>query len=109
MRTRIVGVFLIGLALIAGACGPASPKTALVKILSHEGNDFWRPNTVQVSVGGTVIWQNNGGVDRSIISDQGLFDQTLSPGEDFQYTFKQAGTFTYHDNPNTETDTVIVK
>ena len=109
MRSKIIAVILVGLILTSGACGARVPKTALVKVESHEGNELWRPNIAEVSVGGTVTWENTGEVIRSIISDQSLFNQKLSPGQIFRYTFTLAGNFTYHDDPNTDTYTVIVK
>lgn len=112
MRTKIAGVILIGLLLVTGACAPSNknPQTALIKIqiVGTELIQYWRPSTVAVAVGGTVTWQNTGPDQRNVISDEGLFNKTLPPGQSFIYTFKQAGTFTFHDDPNIETDTIIV-
>lgn len=114
MRTiKITGIILIGLLLITGACSSTSkaPKTAVIKIqiVGTDLVEYWRPSTVTVSVGGVITWLNTGPSQRNVISDQGLFNQSLIPGQSFSYTFKHAGTFTFHDDPNIETNTIIVQ
>ena len=109
MHFKIIGAVLVGIVVLTASCGPKIPETATVKIESHEGNDNWRPNIVEVAAGGKVIWQNTGPDPRSVMSDQGLFNEAISPGQTFSFTFKNSGTYTYHDNPDTETNTVIVK
>ena len=114
MRTiKIIGVILIGLLLITGACSPASkaPTTALIKIeiIGTDLVEYWRPSTVAVSICGVVTWLNTGPNQRTVISGEGLFNQILSPGQSFNYTFSHGGTFTFHDDPNIEVDTIIVK
>ncbi|MDO8716169.1 MAG: hypothetical protein Q7J73_05115 [Dehalococcoidales bacterium] len=111
--TRIIGIILIGILLVLGACSPASkaPTTALIKIqiIGTDAVEYWKPNTVLVSVGGVVTWLNTGVNQRNVISGEGLFNKSLSPGQSFDYTFSHAGTFTFHDDPNIEVDTIIVK
>ena len=111
MQTKIISFILLGLLLVSGGCGPKAPTTALIKIqlVGTEQTPYWQPNTALVAVGGTITWSNTGVDSRSVISDQGLFDEVLSPGQTFKYTFKKAGTYTFHDDPNIETNTIIVK
>lgn len=114
MRTiKFIGIILIGLLLITGACSPANkaPTAALIKIqiIGTEAIEYWRPSTVAVSVGGVVTWLNTGPNQRNVISGEGLFNKSLSPGQSFNYTFSHAGTFTFHDDPSIEVDTIIVK
>ncbi len=111
MLTKILGVILVGLMLIAGACSASAPKTAQIKVqlVGTDQTPYWQPNSVSVSVGGTVVWMNTSNDQRSVISDQGLFNQTVAPGGSFQYVFKTAGTFTFHDDPNIDTNTIVVK
>ena len=112
--TRIIGILLIGILLILGACAPtqqtptqpAPAMTALVKIISDPqqaqalgtlyGGEF-SPVNIAVSVGGTVTWNNTDNNAHSLSSDDGLFNQLLLPGESFSYTFTQNGSFNYHD------------
>ena len=113
MRTKILGIVLNEVLLFTGACAPSSnnPKTATIniQIVGTELIQYWRPSTVAIAVGGTVIWQNTGPDVRNIISDQGLFNQSLTPGKSYKFVFTHAGTFTFHDDPNIETNTIIVK
>ncbi len=111
MRTKIIGLILVGLLLVSGACGSKAPKTALitVQLIGTEQVPYWRPSTATVAVGGSVTFKNTGIDTRSVISDQGLFNKSLSPGESFKYTFTKAGTFTFHDDPNIDTNTIIVQ
>jgi hypothetical protein len=52
------------------------------------------PTSVTIAVGDTVTWTNNDTVNRSVVSDAGLFSSgILAPGESFSHTFTQRGTF----------------
>ena len=110
--TRIIGIILTGILLILGACSSTSkaPSTAQIKIQPlGAGTEGWRPNTVVVSTGGVVTWLSSGLFQHSVISGEGLFNQILASGQSFNYTFDKPGTYTYHDDPNNELDTVVVK
>ena len=58
----------------------------------------YQPAQLQVKVGTVVTWKNNDTVAHTVTSDTaGLFDSgALNAGATFQFTFSQAGTFTYH-------------
>lgn len=60
--------------------------------------DFqFAPATINVRVGQTVMWRNNGPSPHTSTSDSGLWDSgTLNPGRSFSRTFTTAGMFTYH-------------
>jgi plastocyanin len=113
MRKKFIGIIIIGSLLIIGACATTNkaPNTAAIKIqiVGTDLIEYWRPSTAVISAGGVVTWLNTGPSQRSVISDQGLFNEILVPGKSFSYTFKDAGTFTFHDDPNIETDTIEVK
>ncbi|MDO8715985.1 MAG: hypothetical protein Q7J73_04165 [Dehalococcoidales bacterium] len=102
--TRIIGIILIGILLVLGACSPARqiPSTAQIKVVDIHDTiiEDWRPSTVVVSVGGVVTWLNTGNIQHAVISGEGLFNQILSPGQSFNYTFTHNGTFTYRDDPS---------
>ncbi|MDO8716696.1 MAG: hypothetical protein Q7J73_07830 [Dehalococcoidales bacterium] len=101
---RIVAVILIGGLLLTGSCTQASkaPKSVLIKLVLVDGGEEWSPSTVSVSAGGVVTWANTGNsFSHALISGEGLFNQVLSPGQSFNYTFTHNGTFTYHDDPYT--------
>jgi plastocyanin len=73
--------------------------------------DFaFQPGSVEVPVGGSVTWTNNGSATHTVTSDSGAFDSgQLAPGATFSQTFDTAGTFTYHCSIHPQmTGTVIV-
>ena len=110
--TKITGIVITGIMLIVGACSSASkaPSSAQVTAGNTGGlTEGWRTVSVSISTGGVVTWVNKGNLQHSVISDQGLFNETLSFEQSFNYTFSKPGTYTYHDNPNTELDIVVVK
>jgi len=113
--SRIIGTCLIGGLLFLGACSSAgkAPTTALIKVESgDDAVESWRPTNTVISVGGVVTWLNSGYSDHYVISGEGLFNKTLSPGQTFQYNFTQVGNFTYNDdlkNPYTEAGTIVVR
>lgn len=75
------------------------------------GGQF-EPRNISVSVGSTVTWNNTDAwhVQHSVVSNDGLFNQRLTYGESFSYTFTQKGSFTYQDPLYDNMDgTVIVK
>ncbi len=63
----------------------------------------FNPNSITVKVGTTVTWTNDetGGIQHTVTSGapnapSGVFDSgTLNPGQSFQFTFRNPGTFTY--------------
>jgi plastocyanin len=62
-------------------------------------NFAFEPASVEVPVGGTVTWTNNGGAPHTVTADDGAFDSgELAPGASFSQTFDAAGTFAYHCN-----------
>lgn len=60
-------------------------------------NFVFGPSDLAVSVGDTVVWTNDEtAVGHTATSDDGLWDsKVVSPGETFEFTFTEAGTFTY--------------
>lgn len=82
----------------AGAYDPANAATA------------YTPAVLSVAVGTTVTWINNDSVFHTITSGtsngttatpDGLFDSDqVQPGESFEYTFDEEGTFDYHCTPH---------
>jgi plastocyanin len=105
----IVIVIIAGVIVIyqGRGSGPGStPQENLVSIVDFN----FQPSSITVSVGTTVTWKNNGGVTHTVTSTSGLFNSgNISPGANFQFTFENAGTYTYHCSIHTSmTGTVIV-
>jgi plastocyanin len=55
------------------------------------------PETVEISAGETVVWQNSGGIPHTVTSTAGDldFDESLSDGSTVSITFDDAGTYEY--------------
>lgn len=58
------------------------------------------PATITVSPGQTVTWKNMDSIDHTVTSGtngqpDGKFDHVLHPGDTFQFTFSQAGSYPY--------------
>lgn len=57
-------------------------------------NEFL-PDDLTVTAGTEVRWVNDGDVDHTVTSMDGLFNEYLEPGEVFTYTFVDSGTYPY--------------
>jgi plastocyanin len=61
------------------------------------GDYFFAPSSITIQVGGTVTWSNDGPSDHTVTANSGSFDSgNLSPGQSFDHTFTQPGTFAYY-------------
>lgn len=58
-------------------------------------NNSFDPADLQVAKGTTVVWTNQDTSDHSVSSDK-FSSQTLRPGDTFQYTFNDPGTYDYN-------------
>ena len=103
---------LFGLLTFPAACSPpqkAGPAQINIAVFGSVEED-WRPITISVNTGGTVIWSNTGNIRHSVISGEKLWDdQMLDPGDSFNFTFSKPGTFTYNDDGMATVGTIYVK
>ena len=84
----------------SSANSSSSSQTSMVSIHDLAFN----PSSITVPVGTTVLWTNNenGSIQHIVASGtpgspSGMFDSgALNPGQSFQFTFTQPGTFTYY-------------
>jgi plastocyanin len=91
MRRRLVGVVLVGAAVVA-ATG-ASATTAEITMPGK----FFAPHDLDVLVGTTVIWRNTDRSTHTVTEDEDVFDSGhISPGDEFVRTFTQPGVFEFH-------------
>jgi plastocyanin len=80
--------------LVVAAAGPAA--LAAEETVSIRKIKF-TPASVAVKPGDTVVWANNDDRDHTVTADDGSFDSgKIGPGESFQFTFEEAGQFSYH-------------
>ncbi len=80
---------------------PASGSTQMLMIMNDSNGSFgFDPSTLTIKVGTTVIWKNVSSAPHSVTSDDGqTFDSgNIAVGGTFRFTFKNAGTFSYHCN-----------
>lgn len=74
------------------AAASAAPEETAVAILDYS----FEASTVEIPVGTTVTWTNDGGVIHTTTSTDGLWDSgIMSSGDVFSHTFDEAGSFTY--------------
>ena len=60
------------------------------------GDNFFNPAVVQINIGQTIRWMNNGTVDHTSTSADGLWDSgTLGPSQFFDFTFMSEGVHDY--------------
>ncbi|HEV2107516.1 MAG TPA: ferritin-like domain-containing protein [Thermomicrobiales bacterium] len=98
---EIVTPFIVG-APSAGAAredNSAAGETVVVDIKGFR----YRPEMVEVAVGGTVTWTNQEVIVHTATADEGSFDSgDLSKGDTFSFTFDEPGEYPYfceyHDN-----------
>ena len=89
----IAALSVVALMAQIGLRHAAAQDAAAVSIV----NFAFEPATLEVPVGTTVTWTNNGGAPHTVTADDGAFDSgTLQPGASFSQTFSAAGTFAYH-------------
>ncbi len=70
-------------------------KAAADKTVSI-GDNFYRPETVSITVGDTVTWKNNGAAPHSATADDGSFDTgVFNGGQSRSETFTNVGTVPY--------------
>lgn len=53
------------------------------------------PENLTIDAGTTVTWVNNSTVVHTVTHDGGLFNETLSVGEEFEFTFNERGVYNY--------------
>jgi len=60
--------------------------------------DFsFSPNPIEIAVGESVTWTNEGGAPHTATEDgDGFTSERLSTGDSFTHTFDEAGTYAYH-------------
>jgi len=90
---------------------PVSGSTQMLMIINDSNGSFgFNPSTLTIRVGTTVIWKNVSSVPHTVTSDDGqTFDSgNIAVGGTFRFTFKNAGTFSYHCNIHPYMRAIIV-
>jgi amicyanin len=67
-------------------------------------NFAYSPASIKVKVGDTVTWTNKDSIGHTVTADKSSSDapasDLLAQGQSYSFTFKKAGTFTYHCVPH---------
>ena len=90
---------------------PVPGYTQVVLITNTSNGSFgFTPPKLAIRVGTTVIWKNRSSAPHTVTSDDGTtFDSgTVAVGGTFHFTFKTAGTFSYHCNIHPYMRSVII-
>jgi plastocyanin len=101
-------LIMLTVALATLAATPAALAATANVAITRSG---FAPATARIVAGDTVTWTNNDTVNRSVVSNSGLFSSgILTPGESFSHTFAQRGTYGYRDGTRTRIrGTVVVR
>ncbi len=68
----------------------------LIFLVRPDGKGYFvSPQTLNISMGTTVMWNNTTSVPHTITGSS-FGSGTISPGGSFSFKFTQAGTFAYH-------------
>ena len=107
------GLGFVLTALLAFSLGEAMPVGAATTVNVEIGDNFFRPDSVTVQVGDTVVWTHNGQRPHDVTSDNGAISspRRMANGQTFSYTATAPGTFTYHCtiHPNQMQATLVVQ
>ncbi len=82
---------------LAAACGgSAAPLEGQgpFDVFIYRGK--FLPQKITIKLNQTVTWTNKDNNTYTIVSDAGLFKQTLAPGGTFQFTFNEHNNHRYH-------------
>lgn len=97
---------MTGQIIVTGkAIKPEEQKDVRVEIVEPDPNDQnswgYKPKDVDIEVGTTVTWVNNGAQTHTVTDDDGAFDSgDMAPGDKFTFTFKKAGVYNYKCTPH---------
>ena len=88
---------LRGFAAGAAVCCVVYAATALPAETRASIDDFaFKPGTITVPVGTTVVWENNDDIPHTVVSADGTFrSHALDTEDKFSFTFDKAGMFKY--------------
>lgn len=87
---------LVGAAALAGADTGHTASARRMHTVQMRGFKY-RPDSLRIGAGDTVIWVNADSEPHSISIDTTEFDSgDIAPGSKFRWVFRQPGRFRYH-------------
>jgi plastocyanin len=111
----LAALIFVAIAAVPAACSRASaqsaPPAASAPVIIHMHDFMFDPDSVTVTPGTTVEWDNDDGARHTITASDKSFDSgDLKPGQKWSHVFATAGTFTYSCTQHPEMQaTIIVK
>lgn len=105
----IAAVVVVGAAVAVSAMGGKSVQSSTGTTASTTNKiaikDYmFSPAAVMVRVGTTVTWTNQDSVSHTVTADNPSSDapssMDIAQGQSYSFTFKKAGTYTYHCFPH---------
>ncbi|MHA7734334.1 cupredoxin domain-containing protein [Nitrosopumilus sp. S6] len=99
----IVHPWMVATLTIEGAKEPIKVVMPEGAALPEEGQIYYDPEVITVSVGDTILWDNADNTVHTVTSGippadaTGVFDsEMMMAGDSFEFTFTEAGTFDYY-------------
>ena len=92
----VIALFVIGISAAAAADNSATQVTAAT-VNVEICDDCFKPTSVTVNVGDTIVWTHTGNNPHDVTSDNGAFTspRRMAKGQTFSWTATAAGTFGY--------------
>lgn len=106
--SKKIGLLLAGLCLVFSSfflgLSPAAAETVKVKMGTDAGTLQFDPATVTIKAGNTVQWVNNKLSPHNVVfeGNETISHKALlfSPGESFETTFTEPGSYNYYCEPH---------
>jgi plastocyanin len=95
-RIAYLSILLLGsvVLLFVPAVVGAQEEQGVVPVAAYDG--YFEPADITVPSGTTVVWTNEGEMPHSVTAHDGSFASgLLNPGETYEVTFYEVGTYTY--------------
>lgn len=94
MRRLLLAVVSVTALVTAGSASTATTATTTIEIRSGA----FSTRNATINQNDSVTWKNVDKANHQVVADGGQFaSPILGPGKTYTFTFKQAGTFHYHD------------
>ena len=103
--TALAGAAVV-LALLAGCSSDGAStgtsgggeKVVQVQIMKDSGVGHYHPYSVDVAVGGKVVWTNRSGVVHNVVFEDKFIESSslFTDGETFETEFERAGVYEYY-------------
>src|SRR5215217_6687920 len=96
-RIAYLSILLLGAVVLLfgpAVVGAQEEQQGMVPVAAYDG--YFEPADITVPSGTTVEWTNMGEMPHSVTAHDGSFASgLLNPGETYQVTFYEPGTYTY--------------